>query len=469
MPTRIHKVLKEDIISSPAVTVDAGTGYVGGDDGGVEGPLASLESIGNALPTSVLQTVEKYDADDDCAIISSVSDYPLGISMGQKFCEGGRSSDQRMGSTLETVEPSTTGKTGNSASPKPSTIVYVSEHQNQASAAVGVVLPPDVAEHKDGRLSKIELTSSVVTAKHVASTTTSSSAATSGGTNNSIHPSDTTNNDELPSSSSQLRPKGSSSTAATSLVLSANTPSFDTQQIDGTRQLSGASRSSGASFFKKGDEPTTAPASRESSTSSSKSSNMQNIDKNKPSIVPLSGDDYHPHNRSPAPASLSSCLTTRGRSTSGLAKIDQKDGSSKHIPAPTALRRRWHVSFSSVQIRRYPMILADNPACTCGPPLSLGWEYELLPEMSMTEFESFRLRSRRLHINHLILSHYKRVEILQRTGYSANEIKAVEKEMAKVRRQRQMTAISPFGKLELLAESARRVKLGFGRKGALKR
>ena len=132
------------------------------------------------------------------------------------------------------------------------------------------------------------------------------------------------------------------------------------------------------------------------------------------------------------------------------------------LTTPSRGRRR-HVAFSSVQIRRYPMILADNPACSSGPPLSLGWEYELLPEMSMTEFESFRLRSRRIHTHHLILSHYKRVQILQLAGYAAEEIKTVEKEMAKVRVQRQMTALSPFGKLEQLAESVgRKLKRGFG-------
>jgi hypothetical protein len=31
-----------------------------------------------------------------------------------------------------------------------------------------------------------------------------------------------------------------------------------------------------------------------------------------------------------------------------------------------------HVSFENVEIRRYPMILGDNPSCRCGCPVSLG-------------------------------------------------------------------------------------------------
>lgn len=76
--------------------------------------------------------------------------------------------------------------------------------------------------------------------------------------------------------------------------------------------------------------------------------------------------------------------------------------------------KRRRVAFSMVEIRRYPMILGDNPATPAGPPLSLGWEYEVLPAMNVQDFESFRLRSRRTQTNHLILSQYKRIDIVER-------------------------------------------------------
>lgn len=154
------------------------------------------------------------------------------------------------------------------------------------------------------------------------------------------------------------------------------------------------------------------------------------------------------------------------------------------------------------------MILGDNPATPSGPPLSLGWEYEVLPAMNITDFESFRLRSRRFHSSHLILSQYKRVEIISRVshqyllhaaarewellleyenvfnvgefdflkfsslssipnriflllflflvqmGYPQKEIKKAEDEVKKVQRHRKLTmAFSPCGKLEQAFQS----------------
>lgn len=470
IPSRAHSVSGEAISSLRGVTARLGTaGFVAGDDEGVEGPLDSLESIGNALPTPVqlADEMDDPDANDDWATRSSASDYPIGVSKGQTYSDG-RSSDLPASATLDNVvEIPITGKTGITSPPTSSTAISTSQHQNQASSLAGILLPSNLAEHDDGFRTENEKTQSS-SGRKMASTPKSSTAATLDEAKNAIVSSKNPADDELPSSNCQQTTKGSSSTTATILVSSRDTTTFCLQPRTGMTQKSRASRSPATSLFLlQEDEATTIQTSLESSTGSSKSNSTQKNGNNEPLNVPPSGDDYIHHHRTNATGSIPSCLTATVGTKSALSKVSQNDGSSKHPPVPTtSLRgRRRHVAFSSVQIRRYPMILADNPACASGPPLSLGWEYELLPEMSMTEFESFRLRSRRLHMNHLILSHYKRVEILQRTGYTAKEIKAVEKEMAKVHRQRQMTALSPFGKLEELAESAgRKVKLGFGRK-----
>ncbi|KAG7367279.1 hypothetical protein IV203_029950 [Nitzschia inconspicua] len=116
--------------------------------------------------------------------------------------------------------------------------------------------------------------------------------------------------------------------------------------------------------------------------------------------------------------------------------------------------KRGRVAFTNIQIRKYFMILGDNPSTPIGPPLSLGWEYEVLPTMNITDFESFRLRSRRFQTNHLILSHYRRVEIVQRIGYTQEEVAKVEKEMKKIQTQRKITmAFTPCGKIESAFQS----------------
>jgi hypothetical protein len=33
------------------------------------------------------------------------------------------------------------------------------------------------------------------------------------------------------------------------------------------------------------------------------------------------------------------------------------------------------VQFDSIQIREYNIIMGDNPSCSSGPPISLGWQY----------------------------------------------------------------------------------------------
>jgi hypothetical protein len=133
-------------------------------------------------------------------------------------------------------------------------------------------------------------------------------------------------------------------------------------------------------------------------------------------------------NHSSEDGKLKSCLRKSTPSSDQIIQYQRKTSS-----------KRRRVSFSIVSIRRYGMILGNNPACPCGPPVTLGWEYDELPQMNITEFESFRLRSRRFRTSHLILSHYRRLEILQSVGYTAEEIAAVEKEMAKIQRQRNVT------------------------------
>lgn len=46
------------------------------------------------------------------------------------------------------------------------------------------------------------------------------------------------------------------------------------------------------------------------------------------------------------------------------------------------------VSFADVNIREYERILGDNPSCTSGPPISLGWGYSPEPiKLSVDDFE----------------------------------------------------------------------------------
>jgi hypothetical protein len=104
------------------------------------------------------------------------------------------------------------------------------------------------------------------------------------------------------------------------------------------------------------------------------------------------------------------------------------------------------------------MILGDNPACRIGAPVSIGWDYEALPSLSLNDYEAFRqTHPRRKRLNQLILSYYRRLEILQRLGTTPAELKHAEKQAARIQFQRSITAaFAPFQAVERMAESAGR-------------
>jgi len=48
------------------------------------------------------------------------------------------------------------------------------------------------------------------------------------------------------------------------------------------------------------------------------------------------------------------------------------------------------VSFASLDIREYNIVIGDHPCCTMGCPLSLGWEYSESSSLSLDQYEATR-------------------------------------------------------------------------------
>lgn len=130
-------------------------------------------------------------------------------------------------------------------------------------------------------------------------------------------------------------------------------------------------------------------------------------------------------------------------------------------------KSRRHVRFENIEIRRYPMILGDNPSCRYGCPVSLGWEYEAIPTISVDDYEDYRIkhrpRRRGKQLYQLILNYYERQDIFARMGLDPSELKQRGREILKIQRQRKHTAImSPLFKVEDVARSAgRKVQRAF--------
>ncbi len=112
------------------------------------------------------------------------------------------------------------------------------------------------------------------------------------------------------------------------------------------------------------------------------------------------------------------------------------------------------VSFHEVKIRKYPMIVGDNPACQMGAPVTLDWGFEELPPLDLDDFEAMRSLTRRRKLHHLLLNYFQRRRILAGMGFTEEEIKHAEKDAGKFRRQRDVTRLFlPISKLQEIVQS----------------
>lgn len=99
------------------------------------------------------------------------------------------------------------------------------------------------------------------------------------------------------------------------------------------------------------------------------------------------------------------------------------------------------VSFSNLQIREYDVTLGDNPSCSYGPPVSLGWDYSDTEVVPLEKYE--RARSNkfpRRKPRQLVLSYNVRKYLLLKTaGYTKAELREAMEEVKRIKHERKMT------------------------------
>jgi hypothetical protein len=98
--------------------------------------------------------------------------------------------------------------------------------------------------------------------------------------------------------------------------------------------------------------------------------------------------------------------------------------------------RATSVRFSDVTIREYERIIGDNPACTNGPSVSIGWKY-MERSVILNEFEKTCKTRRRLR--QLTLTRKQREEILKSWGFTSTQISDATRQGNKARLQRRQT------------------------------
>mmetsp|Transcript_25833 Transcript_25833/g.48910 ORF Transcript_25833/g.48910 Transcript_25833/m.48910 type:complete len:180 (-) Transcript_25833:53-592(-) len=95
-------------------------------------------------------------------------------------------------------------------------------------------------------------------------------------------------------------------------------------------------------------------------------------------------------------------------------------GATEVIGNPKTLARR-QVSFTSLEIREYPVVPGSHPQCSGGCPIELGWDYHSASELPLDQYES--VRSPRRPRDQLRLSVEERESLLSANDCTAGEVR----------------------------------------------
>mmetsp|Transcript_1938 Transcript_1938/g.2956 ORF Transcript_1938/g.2956 Transcript_1938/m.2956 type:complete len:189 (+) Transcript_1938:98-664(+) len=93
------------------------------------------------------------------------------------------------------------------------------------------------------------------------------------------------------------------------------------------------------------------------------------------------------------------------------------------------------VQFSNLEIREYTVGLGDNPACTNGPALTLGWRFEQSSSISIVQYEESR-PPRRNKNEIRIPCRIREDRLLEECGCSMKDIVSATMENKRIQKQR---------------------------------
>jgi hypothetical protein len=107
------------------------------------------------------------------------------------------------------------------------------------------------------------------------------------------------------------------------------------------------------------------------------------------------------------------------------------------------------VRFDVVYTRDYERIVGDNPECSSGPPIAIGWAHGKTQAIDIDKFENCRTK-RRSELE-MILPREERESILMYWGATMHDVSDAVRRNRKVKSQRNQT-VSNMGKAERIEE-----------------
>mmetsp|Transcript_7033 Transcript_7033/g.15238 ORF Transcript_7033/g.15238 Transcript_7033/m.15238 type:complete len:171 (-) Transcript_7033:577-1089(-) len=99
------------------------------------------------------------------------------------------------------------------------------------------------------------------------------------------------------------------------------------------------------------------------------------------------------------------------------------------------------VSFSTVEIRKYPLTMGDNPSCNYGPPTTLQWNYIKRDLHSLDDYEKMLRPQSSEKKKVRAFSHHQRKLILINEGFTKKERKSLQGYVRKSKNQRMRSRI----------------------------
>lgn len=100
---------------------------------------------------------------------------------------------------------------------------------------------------------------------------------------------------------------------------------------------------------------------------------------------------------------------------------------------------RAKVTFTKIFIREYPRIVGDNPACSSGAPISIGWSYNTKDVISVNEYEQHREGVRRDISSMKMPKSIREIILKDEWDVSMKELMIARSETLKIQQQRKET------------------------------
>lgn len=148
--------------------------------------------------------------------------------------------------------------------------------------------------------------------------------------------------------------------------------------------------------------------------------------------------------------SMSSRSWDRESRKSEVAQSTQTSERSSTDSRSHAEKKKRKVHFTSIHIREYEIVVGDNPSCTIGPPVGIGWKYGETRVIDIDTVENSR--SYKKIKSRLVLSREEREALLLNWGASFHDIIESVRANLKIKNQRRQT-VTNLGKIERIEEA----------------